>query len=130
MAVHKEVDLMKKTSREVDAYIARAPKEVQGKLKEVRKAIREVAPNAVESISYMMPSYDKGRIAWFSIMKTHIGLYLRPPIIAEHKKELAGYKTTKSAIQFPLDKRIPVRLIKKLVKARMKKNSFSKPFIY
>lgn len=116
------MNLVGKTSKEVDAYIARAPKEVQAKLKAVRVAIREAAPNAAESISYMMPAYDKGKIAWFSIMKMHIGLYLRPPIIAEHKKELAGYKTTKSAIQFPLDKKIPPGLIKKLVKARIKKN--------
>lgn len=113
---------MKKTSKDVDAYIARAPKEAQGKLKQVRAAIKEVAPTATESISYMMPAYDKGRIAWFSIMKTHIGLYLRPPIIEEHKDQLAGYKTSKSAIQFLLDKEIPITLVKKLVKAKIERN--------
>ncbi len=113
---------IKKTSREVDAYIARAPKKVQGKLRQLRAAIREVAPDAVESISYMMPAYDNGRIAWFANMKNHIGLYIRPPIIADHKKELAGYKTTKSAVRIPLDKKIPISLIKKLVKARVKRN--------
>ncbi len=117
---------MKKTSKEVDAYIARAPKEVQGKLRQVRAAIRQVAPDAVESISYMMPSYDKGKIAWFANMRSHIGLYLRPPIIAEHKKDLAGYTTTKSAVHLSLDKKIPILLIKKLVKARMKKNQMQK----
>ncbi|MDE1850467.1 MAG: DUF1801 domain-containing protein [Candidatus Micrarchaeota archaeon] len=114
---------MKKVSKDVDAYIARAPKNTRGKLKEIRAAIRSVAPGAVESISYMMPSYDKGKVAWFALMKTHVGLYLRPPIIAEHKKELATYVTTKSAVHFPLDKKLPVPLIKKLVKARIKKNS-------
>jgi len=59
-------------------------------------------------------------------MKSHIGLYLRPPIIEEHKHELAAYKTTKSAIHFPLDKKLPIALIKKLVKARMKKNEAEK----
>ncbi len=113
---------MKKALKDVDTYIARAPKEVQSKLEEVRAAIREVAPNAVESISYGMPGYDRGQIAWFGLVKTHIGLYLRPPIIAEHKKDLAGYTTTKSAVHFPLDKKIPIPLIKKLVKARIKKN--------
>ena len=115
--------VMRKTLKDVDAYIARAPKEVRSKLREVRIAIREVAPNAVESISYGMPSYDKGRIAWFGLMKNHIGLYLRPPIIEEYKNELVAHKTTKSAVHFPLDQKIPVHLIKKLVKARMKKNS-------
>jgi uncharacterized protein YdhG (YjbR/CyaY superfamily) len=70
-----------------------------------------------------MPYYScKGRLAWFGFQKGHIGLYLRPPVIAEHRKELAGYVTTKSAVHLPLDERIPVQLIKKLVKARMKKN--------
>jgi uncharacterized protein YdhG (YjbR/CyaY superfamily) len=114
---------MEKTSRDVDAYIARAPKEAQSKLMDVRGAIREVAPDAAESISYGMPSYDNGKIAWFGLMKSHIGLYLRPPIIAEHKKELSGYKTTKSAVHLPLDQDIPIPLIKKLVRARVRKNS-------
>lgn len=106
----------------VDAYIAGARKEARSKLEELRAIIRETAPSAVESISYGMPGYDKGRIAWFGLMKEHIGLYLRPPIIEEHKNELAAYKTTKSAVHFPLDQKLPVALIKKLVKARMSKN--------
>jgi uncharacterized protein YdhG (YjbR/CyaY superfamily) len=115
--------IVKKAQKGVDSYIARAPKEVRSKLMEVRAAIREVAPNAVESISYRMPYYSyKGRLAWFGLMKTHIGLYLRPPIIEEHKKELSAYKTTQSAVHFPLDQKIPVQLIRKLVKARIKKN--------
>jgi len=113
---------MKKSSKEVDAYIARAPKETRGKLREIRAAIRSVAPDATESISYMMPSYDKGKVAWFAVMKNHVGLYLRPPIIAEHKKELAVYFSTKSALHFPLDRKLPIALIKKLIKSRMKKN--------
>jgi len=96
---------------------------VRDKLEQVRAAIREVAPTALESISYRIPYYDyKGRLAWFGLQKGHIGLYVRPPIIEEHKKELADYETTKSAVRFPLDKRIPVSLVKNLVKARMKKN--------
>jgi uncharacterized protein YdhG (YjbR/CyaY superfamily) len=115
--------VMKKASKDVDEYIARAPKEVQDKLQEIRVAIREAAPAAVESISYGMPYYDyKGRLAWFGLAKAHIGLYVRPPVVEEHKDELADYETTKSTVRFPLDKRIPVPLIKKLVKARMKKN--------
>jgi uncharacterized protein YdhG (YjbR/CyaY superfamily) len=114
---------MTKPSKEVDAYISAAPKEAQRKLREVRAAIKAVAPTADESISYGMPYYDyKGRLAWFGLHRSHIGLYLRPPVVEEHKKELAGYETTKSAIHLPLDRKIPVSLIKKLVKARMKKN--------
>jgi uncharacterized protein YdhG (YjbR/CyaY superfamily) len=113
----------KKTAENVDVYISSAPKEVQVKLREVRAAIREAAPNAKESISYRIPFYDyKGRLTWFGLQKGYIGLYIRPPVIDEHKKKLAGYVTTKSAVHLPLDKKIPVSLIKKLVKARMRKN--------
>jgi uncharacterized protein YdhG (YjbR/CyaY superfamily) len=110
-----------KSSR-VAAYIATAPKEARSKLKEIRTAIRAVAPEAAENISYGMPGYDNGRVAWFGLMKNHIGLYLRPPIIEEHKKELIAYITTKSAVHFPLDKKLPTALIKKLVKARIRYN--------
>jgi uncharacterized protein YdhG (YjbR/CyaY superfamily) len=106
----------------IAAYILAAPKNTQEKLRAVRAAITQVAPSAVESISYGMPGYDKGRVGWFALRKDFIGLYLRPPIIAEHARELAGYKTTKSAVHLPLDKKIPVSLIKKLIKARIKKN--------
>jgi uncharacterized protein YdhG (YjbR/CyaY superfamily) len=115
--------VMKKAPKDVDEYIARTPKEAQDKLQKIRVAIREAAPTAVESISYGIPYYDyKGRLAWFGLAKAHIGFYVRPPVVEEHKNELADYETTKSTVRFPLDKKIPVPLIKKLVKARMKKN--------
>jgi len=114
---------MQKTPRDVDAYIAAAPKEVRRKLKELRAAIREAAPTAVERISYGMPYYEyKGRLAYFRLAKAHIGLYVPPPIIEEHKNELADYETAKGTVRFPLEKRLPLALIKKLVKDRMKKN--------
>ena len=115
-----------KKAKNVDAYIASAPKEVQGKLKELRAAIKKVVPGANESISYQMPGYSyegydyKGMFAWFGLQSSHIGLYLRPPTIQNHKKELAGYVTTKSAVHFPLDKKIPLPLVKKLVKASLR----------
>ena len=114
---------MKDEPQSVDAYISAAPKEVRDKLREVRAAIKAAAPTAAESISYKMPYYNyKGRLAWFGLHRTHIGLYVRPPVIEEHKKELTNYTTTKSAVHLPLDEPIPVPLIKKLVKARIKKN--------
>jgi len=111
----------------VDEYIAAAPKDVQGKLKEIRKAIKEAAPTALERISYGMPYYQyRGRLAYFSHWKTHIGLYIPTPIVAEHENELKSYKTTKATIQFPLDKKLPIALIKKLGRARMKKSDTPK----
>jgi uncharacterized protein YdhG (YjbR/CyaY superfamily) len=116
---HKPID--------VDAYIAAAPKEVQGKLKELRAVIKKIAPTAVERISYGIPYYDyHGRLVYFSHWKAHLGLYIPTPVIEEHESELETYETTKATVRFPLDKKLPVALIKKLVKARMKKNEARK----
>jgi uncharacterized protein YdhG (YjbR/CyaY superfamily) len=109
--------------KDVEAYIAAAPKEVRSKLKELRAVIRTTAPSAEERISYGMPYYNyKGRLAYFSPWKAHIGLYIPTPVIQEHERELEAYETTKATVRFPLTKKLPVSLIKKLLTARMKKN--------
>ena len=64
----------------------------------------------------------KKRLAYFRLSKKHIGLYFPTPVIAEHKKELKGYGTSTATVRFPLDKKLPAALIKKLVKARVNKN--------
>ena len=113
--------------KDMDAYIAAAPKEVRGKLKEIRTVIRKAAPDAEERISYGIPYYGyKGRLAYFAAFKKHIGLYVPTPVIEEHKSELTNYETAKATIRFPLNKKLPLGLIKKLVKARMKKNEARK----
>ena len=95
---------------------------MQGKLKELRRLIKKVVPSATERISYGMPFFEyKGRLAYFASMNGYIGLYIPPPIIADHAKELQSYATTKSAIHLPL-KKLPVALITTLVKARMRHN--------
>jgi uncharacterized protein YdhG (YjbR/CyaY superfamily) len=107
----------------VDAYIAAAPKALQGKLKELRSVIRKAAPDAVEKISYGMPYYaHHGRLAYFRLSKNHIGLYLPTPVIEEHTYELREYETARATVRFPLDKKLPAVLIGKLIKARLKKN--------
>jgi len=66
-----------------------------------------------------MPYYDhKGRLVYFRLTKAHIGLYIPPPVIEEHKNELADYETAKATVRFSLDKKLPITLIKKLVKDR------------
>lgn len=116
-----------KKAKDVDEYIAKAPKEVRGKLKELRTIIKSTAPKAEERISYGMPYYGyKGRLVYFAFAKKHIGLYVPPPIIEEHKKELKNYGTSKATVRFPLNKKLPLSLIKKLVKARVKKNEARK----
>jgi uncharacterized protein YdhG (YjbR/CyaY superfamily) len=70
-----------------------------------------------------MPYYGyKGRLAYFRIASSHIGLYIPPPVIRDFKKELKGYSTTQATIRLPLDRKIPVALIKRLVRARMRWN--------
>ncbi len=110
-------------ARTVDEYIAAAPSSSQAKLRKVRRAIMEAAPTAKESISYNIPYYSyKGRLVWFGVFTGHIGLFIRPPVLQEHRSELKGYVMTKSSLHLPLDREIPVRLVKKLVKAGAKKN--------
>jgi uncharacterized protein YdhG (YjbR/CyaY superfamily) len=109
--------------RTVDEYIAAAPKEARKKLEAVREAIREAAPGAKESISYRIPYYSlNGRLAWFGLFRAHIGLFIRPPVLEEHKDELKGYSMTKSSLHLPLDKRVPAALVKRLVRAGVRKN--------
>jgi uncharacterized protein YdhG (YjbR/CyaY superfamily) len=111
----------------VDAYIAAAPKDVRGKLRELRAIIKKAAPSAAERISYAMPHYGHGGpVAYFALCKAHIGLYIPPPVIAEHRTELEDYTTTKSAVHLLLDKKLPAALITKLIRARIKKNETGK----
>jgi len=112
-----------KSPATVDEYIAGAPEEARSKLGEVRAAIVEAAPGAKESISYRIPYYAyKGRLAWFGLFKEHIGLFIRPPVLEEHERELKGYTMTKSSLHLPLDRKIPVSLVKKLVRAGIEAN--------
>jgi uncharacterized protein YdhG (YjbR/CyaY superfamily) len=112
-----------KPVKNVDEYIAQAPKEVQDKLQELRAVIRTTAPGAEERISYGMPYYDyKGRLVYFQLWKKHIGFYVPTPVVEEHQSELKGYETTKATVRFPLDEQLPLALIEKLVQARVRKN--------
>ncbi len=114
-------------SDDVDTYIAKCPKKLQGKLKEIRAAIREAAPGATETMGYFrmpgyyFPGYDyNGMFAWFGLQKAHISLLLRPPTIRDHADELAEFTTTKAALHLPLGREVPIPLVKKLVKASLK----------
>lgn len=106
----------------VDEYISEAPKEIQQKLKDLRAAILDVAPTARESTSYGLAYYFyKSRRVYFGYWKKHIGIYaIMEPVRKHFKKELEGYEMAKGTIQFPLKEKLPIGLIKKLVKAQMK----------
>lgn len=115
--------MMKKTPKNLDTYIAGSPKEVQAKLKELRRTIKTVAPKAEEKISYGMPYYGyKGRLAYFAYAKHHIGLYVMPPVVKDHKKELKKYKTAAATVRFPQSEKLPITLIKQLIRAGIRNN--------
>jgi uncharacterized protein YdhG (YjbR/CyaY superfamily) len=107
----------------VDAYIAAAPKNSRQKLKEIRAAIKTTAPAAEERLSYGIPYYHyNGRLAYFAHWKAHVAIYLPTPVIEKHKNLLKAYETSKATIRFPLNRKLPIALIKKLVRSRMKTN--------
>lgn len=107
----------------VDAYIDSTPKNVQERLVKIRSMIKQTIPEAEEKISYGMPYFGYfGRLVYFAAFKHHIGVYISPPVIEEHAKELKEYKTAMATLQLPHDKPLPLALVKKLVIARAKKN--------
>ena len=86
----------------------------------MRHVIREEAPEATEKISYQMPTfYLQGNLAHFASQKHHIGFYPTPSAIEAFKEELSAYKTSKGAVQFPLDKPIPYDLVRRMVRYRV-----------
>ena len=112
-----------KKINEIDKYIATFPKETQVYLEQLRATIKKSAPDAEEIISYKMPAYKyKGVLAYFAGYKNHIGLYELGSPQKEFKEELLKYKTGKGSIQFPLDKKLPIGLITKIIKYRVKEN--------
>jgi uncharacterized protein YdhG (YjbR/CyaY superfamily) len=118
---------IKKTPRDVYTYIEAAPEEARARLVQLRRIIKTAAPGAHERISYGMPYYEyRGRLAYFRLAKAHIGLYIPTPVIAEHKNELKGYEAAGATLRLPLDEKLPVKLIQKLIKARVKKNETKK----
>jgi len=116
-----------KKSREVDAYIATFPKEVGTRLSRVRRAIRAAAPKAAEGISYRIPAYrQNGMLVYFAGFRHHIGLY--PPVrgddsIAAAAKKYAG---PKGNLKFPHADPLPLGLIARIVRARVKLDAAKK----
>ncbi len=107
----------------VDEYLSSLPANTKNILKELRKTIKQAAPQAEELISYNMPAFKlNGMLVYYAAYKEHIGFYPTPSGIEAFKKELSVYKGAKGTVQFPLDKPMPLDLIIKIVKFRVKKN--------
>lgn len=109
----------------VDEYIFGFPKETQKALKQVRDTIKKVIPEAEEVISYAIPAYKlhKTYVIYFAGFEHHIGIYPAPVNEEGFKKEFSKYKTGKGSVQFPLNTPMPLTLIRKIVKYRLKQNS-------
>ena len=111
------------TYNNIDDYIAAQPREYQASLEKIRQTIRETAPEAEEYIGYGMPGFKMGwTLVYFALFSKHIGFYPGASWVANFKKELSGYKTSKGAIQFPLDNPIPFDIIKKITEFRVEEN--------
>ena len=107
----------------IDEYIQTFPEEIRRILQKIRMTINEATPDAEEAISYQIPTFKlNGNLVHFGAYKKHIGLYPAPRGNNKFKKELAAYKVGKGTVRFPLDKPIPLQLIKKIVEYRAKEN--------
>lgn len=105
----------------IDEYIKQFSPYLRTQLELLRKTILEVAPQATEAIKYRMPTFVlRGNLVHFAAYKSHIGLYPTPSAIEEFKDELQSYKTSKGAIQFPIDQPLPIDLIRMIVEFRVK----------
>jgi uncharacterized protein YdhG (YjbR/CyaY superfamily) len=115
---------MKKQIDSVDDYISKFPKEVQEKLKWIRKEIKDIAPNSIESISYGMPAYklNKKPLVYFGGFAKHIGFYATPTGHENFKKALSKYKQGKGSVQFPLEQTLPHEIITKIIQFRVSEN--------
>jgi uncharacterized protein YdhG (YjbR/CyaY superfamily) len=111
-------------AKDVDEYINGFPQDIREILQQVRATIQKAAPSAEQTISYGIPTFTlNGNLVHFAAFKNHIGFYPAPTAIKEFEKQFSIYKTSKGAVQFPLDKPMPLSLITKIVKYRVKINS-------
>jgi uncharacterized protein YdhG (YjbR/CyaY superfamily) len=113
----------KRVPENIDDYVDRFPKEVQQLLNKMRLTIKKAAPKAKETISYGIPAFTlDGILVWFAAFKSHIGFYPRASAITAFKKELSAYKRAKGSVQFPFDEPLPLALVSRIVKCRVKEN--------
>lgn len=108
--------------KNIDEYIAAFPADVQKILQQIRSLIQKAAPQAEETIKYAIPTFTMEEInmVHFAAFKNHIGFYPTPTGIEAFKKELSAFKGAKGSVQFPLDKPMPLALITRIVKFRVR----------
>ena len=107
----------------IEEYIGSAPAEVQERLWQLHETIRAAAPGASEALKWSMPAYSYQKIlVTFAVFKKHIGFYPMPSAIKSFAKELKNFRTAEGSVQFPLEKPLPISLIKKIVRFRVKES--------
>jgi len=107
----------------IKEYIEAAPVEIQSRLLQLHECITKGAPGAEEGLKWNMPAYSYKRIlVTFAVFKNHIGFYPTPSVIKVFEKKLEKYKTAESSVQFPHDEKLPLSLIEKMVKFRVKES--------
>lgn len=107
----------------IDDYIKDFPEPTRRLLKQIRSTIRKAAPKATEKISYGIPTYHyNGNLVHFAAFKKHIGFFPTPSAIEAFQKDLAPYKTSKGTVQLPMTDPLPLKLIERMVKFRVKQN--------
>lgn len=110
-------------SYSIDEYHTSFAENIQVLLNQLRKLIKEVAPDSEELISYNMPAFkQKGILVYYAAYKKHIGFYPTGSITSIFKDKLVSYKTSKGAIQFPINKPLPAELIQEIVRYRVQEN--------
>ena len=114
----------KKRFTTIDEYISTFPGKTQAALEKVRQAIQKAAPDAVETISYNMPTFDLNgkHLVFFAGWIHHISLYPTPAGDEAFQQELSRYKRVKSTAQFPLDKPIPYNFVEQMVTLLMRES--------
>ena len=114
----------KKLFTTIDDYISTFPADIQTILEKVRQSIQKAAPDAIETISYGIPTFNLNgkHVVFFAGWKHHISLYPLPAGDEAFQQELAHYKRARGTIQFPLDKPIPYDLVEQIVTLLMKEN--------
>lgn len=111
-------------AKNIDEYIAGFPSETRAILEQVRDTIKQAAPQAEETISYAIPTFklNEKPLVYFAGCKNHIGFYATPTGHAAFEKDLSIYKQGKGSVQFPINKPMPLDLIARITKFRVKEN--------
>ncbi len=112
--------------KNIDEYLMNFTGETLKKLKAIRAIVKEIAPEAEEKISYGIPTFAlHGNLVHFAGYENHIGFYPGSAPIEKFANDLKEYKTSKGTVQFPLDKPLPLELIRRMIEVNLERKKTS-----